>query len=312
MNIRQLTCFVAVSEHLNFSRAAKQLYITQSAVSLQIQALEEEIGVRLFYRDNRNVELTPAGRSFLEDARAILRRSEDAVRRARQTSTEITGHLAFGFVKGYEKTNLSEMLSDFHVKYPNISLNLIRENVGELYDGILNHQIDYAVNLCYSMENLEQMQTKVLKKYPLLALMPSSHSLSHRTSIRRSELREYPLVDIKKNENRYGEKSTITKAFADAGFLPHIVYTSDDIETSILAVATGIGYALMPSYITDAIPAKEKVVAIPIEGEEEKMTVVGAWMKENKNPALQVFLQELGLQIQAEKRIMETDMQNDG
>lgn len=292
MNIRQLTCFVTVSELLNFSKAAKQLYISQSAVSLQIQALEEEIGVRLFDRDNRNVRLTPAGSSFLEDARAILRRSEDAVLRARQTSTEITGHLSFGFVKGYEKTSLAEVLADFHVKYPNISLNLVRDNVGELYDGILAGQIDYALNLCYSMESLAGMQTRILKKCPLLALVPSSHPLSHRTSIRRSELREYPLVDIKKNENRYGEKSVITKAFTDAGFLPHIVYTSDDIETSILAVAIGIGYALMPSYITDAIPSKEKVIAIPIEGEEEKMTVVGAWIKENPNPALQIFLRE--------------------
>lgn len=124
--------------------------------------------------------------------------------------------------------------------------------------------------------------------------MPGSHPLAHRTSIRRSELREYPLVDIKKNENRYGEKATIMKAFTDAGFLPHIVYTSDDIETSILAVATGIGYALLPSYITDAIPPREKVVAIPIEGEEEKMTVIGAWMAENANPALSIFLREWG------------------
>ncbi len=292
LNMQQLACFIAVSEQLNFSKAARQLYLSQSAVSLQIQALEEEIGVRLFYRDNRNVELTPAGRSFLEDARAIVRRTRDAVRRARETSTEVTGHLTVGFVKGYEKTNLSELLSEFHVKYPNISLHLIRENVGELYDGILGRQIDYAINLRYSMENLEAMETCVLKKYPLLAIMPSSHSLSHRTSIRRSELREYPLVDIKKNENRYGEKTVITKAFTDAGFLPRIVYTSDDIETSILAVATGIGYALMPSYITDAIGPREKVVAIPIEGEEELMTVIGAWMPDNENPARGIFLRE--------------------
>lgn len=292
MQIRQLEYFVAVSEHLNFTKAAKQYYISQTAVTQQIKALEQELGVQLFNRNNRHVELTPAGKTFLGDAKAILRRTRDAVERAKQADTVFTGNLNIGFIKGFEKTNLSDLLAEFHVQYPNIALTLTRENVSELYDGILDHNLDFIINLQYSMDDLEEMNTRVVSYYPLLAVMPASHPLAHRTSIKRSELKGYPLVDIKKSDNRYGETTTILNAFTQAGFLPNVQYISDDIETSILAVAAGIGYALLPAYITDSLSLKEKVISVPIEGEEKKMTVIAAWHKENENPALQRFLKD--------------------
>lgn len=295
MQIKQLEYFVAVSEYLNFTKAAKQFFISQTAVTLQIKALEEELGVQLFYRTNRKVELTPAGKTFLEDAKAILRRTRDACERAKRAETVLTGSLNLGFIKGFEKTILSDLLSDFHTQYPNISLSLTRENVGELYDGILTGNMDLCINILYSfddMDDMNDMDYLVLKEYPLLAVMPVSHPLSHRTSIQREELKGYPLVDIKKNESRYGEVKTIEKAFASAGIVPDVQYVSDDIETSILAVAAGLGYALLPSYITDSISMKEKVTAVAIEGEERQIPIIVAWHKDNRNPALKMFLDQ--------------------
>ncbi|MDD6160535.1 MAG: LysR family transcriptional regulator [Oscillospiraceae bacterium] len=292
MQIKQLEYFIAVCEHLNFTRAAEQFYISQSAVTLQIKALEEELGVRLFHRTNRKVELTPAGKTFLEDARAIIRRTRDAVDRARQSDTILTGSLNIGYIKGYEKSNLSDLLSDFRGKYSNISIGLTRENVAPLYDRLADGSLDIVFNLLYRMEDLDFMEYRVLKRYPLYAVLPISHPLAHRTSIKRQELKGYPLVDIKKGENKYGEKATITEAFINAGFLPHVQYVSEDIETSILAVSAGLGYALLPSYITDTLSARDKVVCVSLEGEERRMTLVAGWHRENKNPALRCFLEE--------------------
>lgn len=294
MQIRQLEYFVAVSEHLNFTKAAKQFYISQTAVTLQIKALEEELGVKLFNRTNRKVELTPAGKTFLDDAQAILRRTRDAVSRAKRADTGLTGHVNFGFVKGYEKTFLSDLLAEFHTNYPNISLSLYRDNVAELYDGIFHGDLDLIINILYSFDDMEDMQEMdyiLLKEYPLLAVMPISHPLAHRTSIRREELRGYPLVDIKKNEDRYGEMKTIARSFAEAGFTPNVQYVSDDIETSILAVAAGLGYALLPSYITDSIAIREKITVVPIEGEERQLPIIAAWNRSNRNPARKLFLE---------------------
>ncbi|MCD8231771.1 MAG: LysR family transcriptional regulator [Clostridiales bacterium] len=292
MQIRQLEYFLAVSEQLNFTKAARQLYVSQTAVSLQIKALEEELGVPLFFRTNRRVELTPAGKSFQEDARAILKRTQDAVERARQADTGFTGYLNIGFVKGFEKSNLSETLANFHAKYPNISLSFVRENVSGLYDAILSRNLDIVFNLQYSLDDMEDIDFITLRHYPLMAVVSTSHPLAHKTSIHRSDLKGYPLVDIVQRKDKYGEATTITNAFTRAGFLPDIQYVSDDIEISLLAVATGIGYALLPTYITDSITARDKVIAIPIIGEEEEMTLVAAWLKEYSNPALQKFLDD--------------------
>ncbi len=291
MNIRQLEYFVAVSELLNFTNAAKQFYISQTAVTQQIKALENEIGVTLFNRNNRTVELTPAGKIFLDDAKAIIRRTQDAVERAQKADTIFTGHINIGFVKGYEKTNLSDLLADFHIKYPNISFKFIRENTTELYDGILDNSIDIVINILFPNDDLKDVETHVVCQYPLIAVMPKSHPLSHRSIIKRSDLKGYPLVDIKISDNRYGEATTILKAFTKAGFLPNVQYVSDDMETSILAVSAGLGYALLPAYITDTLSTRENVVTVPIEGEDKQITVVAAWLKENTNPALEKFLQ---------------------
>ena len=146
VNIIHMKTFVSVAEAGSFNKAAAELFITSTAVIKQINLLEKEIGVRLFNRNNRRVELTPAGKTFLEDAKAILRRTRDAFERAKRTDTVFTGNLNIGFVKGYEKTNLSDLLADFHSQYPNISFTLTRENVAELYDGILDKSLDIIIN----------------------------------------------------------------------------------------------------------------------------------------------------------------------
>lgn len=293
MQIRQLEYFVAVSEHLSFTKAAQQFFVSQSAITLQIKALEEELGVPLFIRDNRHVSLTPAGTSFLADAQAILRRADDAIERARRASTGFTGHLNIGFVKGYEQSELPAILEKFHISYPNIALHMVRDNVAELYDGILNQSLDFVWNLFYSAESLPDVSLHVIHKYPLYAVMHASHPLAHRASIKRSELKGYPNVRTKAMASRYGESEFITDVFIHSGFLPNVQYESDDIEISILAAAAGLGYSLLPGYITDHINSKENVVVVPIEGEEELMTIVGAWHSKNKNPALTPLLEQL-------------------
>ena len=290
MQIRQLEYFVAAADYLNFTKTAKQFHISQTAITLQIKALEEEIGVSLFHRTNRRVSMTPAGRTFLEDAKAILNRTRDAMERAKRADTVFTGNLNIGFIKGFEKTNLSDLIADFHIQYPNINFSFTRENVAELYDGLLDNSLDIVFNLQYSTDNLENMDYVVIKNYPLYAVVPASHPLSHRSMIRRCELKGYPLVDIKRNDTLYGENATITKKFTEAGFLPKISYTSNDIETTILAVAAGFGYALLPGYVTDTLTLKEKVIPIPLEAEEEIMTITASWRKGDHNEALERFL----------------------
>ena len=129
MNLKQMEYFVAAAEQLNFTRAAKKCFISQTAMTLQIRSLEEKIGVPLFVRDKHHVELTAAGKVYLNEARAILVRAEEAAKLARTAAEGVAGELTIGFIRGYEQSRFSETLRSFHEAYPNISIHLLRENM---------------------------------------------------------------------------------------------------------------------------------------------------------------------------------------
>lgn len=113
MNINQLKYFISVAEYRSFTKAANQFYISQTAITQQIQALEESMGVTLIDRSRRPIMLTPAGNVFLNEARAILERMDMAVSRVRDASTGLVGTLRIGYTKGYERSNLSNLLRAF-------------------------------------------------------------------------------------------------------------------------------------------------------------------------------------------------------
>lgn len=290
MQTRQLEYFVAVAEDLSFTRAAKRFFVSQAALSQQIRLLEREVGVRLFERDSHHVELTPAGVSFLEDVRRMLNLQYESVIRAQRSSKGISGTLAIGYVKGYEHTNLCDMVSDFRADNPHVKVSFLRENVAELYDAVKAETIDVAINLLYDPSQMADIDFQVLRHWPLIAVVPAGHPLAGRTSIKFSELAGYELVDINRGGSQYGESSKIDATFEEEGFSPKVSYVSQDVATTTLAVASGMGYALLPGYFTGPFLTNDKVRAIPIEGREQEMCVAASWLPSHKNEALDIFL----------------------
>lgn len=291
MNTRQLEYFIAVAELQSFRRAAARLYVSQSAISQQLKSLEHELRCRLLNRDNHSVSLTSAGRAFLEDSRDVLTRLDDAKKRATLAGSGPEGELGIGYVKGYERTDLPDMLSEFRGRYPSVRLSLMRENVSELYEALRDERIDLAINLLYDPDSMDGIEFQLLRRYPLKAVLPVSHPLALRTSIEMADLDGEPLVDIKKGAQSYGEGAAIQANLAEAGRTP-VAYVSNDVATSILAVAAGMGYALLPGYFTDTMSGSERVVAVPIRGKEREMRVCAAWLPSRKNEILDIFLDE--------------------
>ena len=120
MNRNQLKYFVAAAETRSFTKAAEQYYISQTAVTQQIHLLEETLGCALFDRSTRPVSLTPAGKAFLLDAKAILERMSRAAERVHDASTGLSGTLRVGYVRGYERSDLSILMRRFHQQNGNV------------------------------------------------------------------------------------------------------------------------------------------------------------------------------------------------
>ena len=114
MNQNQLKYFVAAAETRSFTKAAEQFYISQTAITQQIRQLESSLGCVLFDRSTRPVTLTPAGKMFLLEAKAILERMSQAARRVHDASVGLSGNLRVGYLRGYERSDLSVLMQRFH------------------------------------------------------------------------------------------------------------------------------------------------------------------------------------------------------
>ena len=142
MNRNQLKYFVAAAEERSFTKAAEQYYISQTAVTQQIHLLEETLGCALFDRSTRPVSLTPAGKSFLLDAKAILERMSRAAERVHDASTGLTGTLRVGYVRGYERSDLSVLMRRFHQQNGNVLITFYRCSSDTLAAGLLHQKYD--------------------------------------------------------------------------------------------------------------------------------------------------------------------------
>ena len=127
MHINQLRYFVSVASCRSFSKAAECHYITQTAMTQQIKALEDRLDLELINRRKRPIELTPAGNVFYQEAKAILARVDEAVAKTQEASAGAVGAIRIGYEKGYERSDLSDRLRAFHRAYPNILVTCVRE-----------------------------------------------------------------------------------------------------------------------------------------------------------------------------------------
>ena len=195
MNINQLKYFIAVAEYKSFTKAANQYYISQTAITQQIHALEEQINVSLIDRARRPIALTPAGNVFLIEAKAIVERMNAALSRVHDASTGLVGTLRLGYTKGYERSNLSNILRSFHLDYPNILITCYRCDTDMLAAGLLNS--DYDMIFTWDSTNILQedaIEYKLMELAPLSVALYNSHPLARRNSLTRKELKGEPIL----------------------------------------------------------------------------------------------------------------------
>lgn len=287
---QQLKYFLAVAEELNFTKAAKRFYISQTAMTQQIRHLEDALGVRLFDRTNRKVSLTVAGKVFVEEAQAILARTDHAISRVKSTTAGQTGSLSIGFVKNFENTNLGWVLKRFHDKYPGISISLDRAIPSALSEGLNRHLYDCILTINLGSYTDLFWSVRTIRNYPLYAVVYPGHPLAHRESVARYELRaeQFILNELSTN-GQLPER--ILLDYARSGFSPDVTLQSDDIECILLLVSAGIGIAILPQYTFAETSLMKNLVAIPLEGEHENVDVILAHNRHADNPALERFLE---------------------
>ena len=291
MNLNQLRYFLSVAESGSFTKAAVNHYISQTAITQQIHALEENIGVSLLDRSSRPVSLTPAGKVFLKEAREILSRMDAALSRTREASTGLEGELRLGYTKGYEHSDLTRHLRRFHHEYPNVLISCYRQDTDMLAAGLINGE--YDVIFTWDSTDIQQEDNiNVISRetFPLMVALFADHPFAYKKTLTRFEIKNEAIIYMSPSRDgqSYGDRRYYEQ-YRNAGYMPNIVQISNDIESINIMVAAGVGISILPEYATRR-QEEGHVVYIPLVGTDEHMEIISATKAENGNPALQNFL----------------------
>ncbi|MDR1203880.1 MAG: LysR family transcriptional regulator [Peptococcaceae bacterium] len=293
MNIQQLHNFVAVARHLNFSEAAKSLFIAQSALSHSIAALEAELNVKLFYRDTRLVKLTPAGSSFFQEVQEIIDRLDRAVEQARRMNAGLSGHINIGFLGSLLKSHFHEWIPPFQDKCPSIGLTFEQMYMAPLRKAIEQGHIDIGFTRSFDLIDSSDLQWIKLYDENISLVMRKDHPLAESPVLDFGALAQESFIITAQQSSPHWYQKVI-QICASRGFKPNFVYTPITMEAVGILIESGFGITFFPN--SAKIIHKDALTFIPLKGEDTVIDVVAAWKKNNPNPAAMTFLNEITAQ----------------
>ena len=286
MNIDNLKCFILVAENLSFARAAEALYISQPAVTKQINTLENELGVTLFIRSTRHVELTPIGMSFYKDAKDIVMKSQMAVSRIRQQNKN-TDFIRIGLSNPVALFNLTPYLTKFHINYPDIRPDIQIPGYKSALNLFLENKLDI---LFYFKENMPQkkgISFIELEQDHLACLVPASHPFATKESISLDDLSDEAIIACNPL-NAPLSTAAFQQKLLERRSAQDILYC-DSIEVAHCMVASGIGLTILPGILSLKSP---NFATVPLT-EKIPLSFGAFYYKKNTNTALKKFIKSL-------------------
>jgi DNA-binding transcriptional LysR family regulator len=260
MELRQLKYFLAVAEELNFARAAERLHMTQPPLTVAIRKLEEELGVKLFERTTRRVQLTEAGERFRERAEKIVLDVAAAKQDAADASDGRVGRLRVGFVSSASYSLLPHGVRQFRADHPRVELELVPAASGEQVEALLEGRLD--VGILRDPERVPGLELTPLVQESLVAVLPADHPLAASREIAPAELARFPLV-LFSYPLMPGYVGRVLEAF-EGGPRLNVVQQAVHQETVLGLVAAGVGCSVLPVSVGDAL--LPGVVVRPLSG----------------------------------------------
>jgi LysR family transcriptional regulator, hca operon transcriptional activator len=288
MELRHLRYFVAVAETESLTLAAKaRLHTSQPSLSRQIRDLEEEIGARLLTRGARGIELTPAGRVFLDHARSVLSQVEAATEAARRVVHPAKPCFVMGFLTGHELTWMPEALRILRDELPNVDVMISSQYSPLLANGLSKGTIDAAV--LRREKSVPGLAFRLLVKEPLMVILPSDHPLAARQAIRPGDLVGETFVTV-------SNTAPVLRQFID-GYLKRSginitpAHEVDHLAMAMSLIASTGGLGLLPAYAQNFLP--RSVTSRPLQGDPPTVDLVLGYNKANQSPVLKLLLSRL-------------------
>lgn len=288
MELRHVRYFIAVAEYLNFSKAAQQLHIAQPPLSRQIRQLEEALGVTLFTRNKRRVALTKAGQVFLDEARKLVLQAGHAMEAARHAQKGESGIVRIGIASGLGGV-VSRVVFEHRKRLPAIDMEcrdvfstLQNEALrkGEIDIGFLRPPVDQA-----------DLDSELLFEEEFVAVLPRTHRLAKRRSLRLKEIADEPLIVFQRSFSS-GLYDKILGLYSKQGMTPHLTVTHVEPheEAGAIMVASGKAVFIGAGAIVNRSVSGLELVSIRLNEQDARIEVYMAWRKNEHSNAILSFL----------------------
>ncbi|WP_433519111.1 LysR family transcriptional regulator [Nonomuraea sp. CA-143628] len=288
MELQQMRYVVAVAETSNFTRAAEQCLVVQSALSHQIARLERELGAKLFERTSRRVRLTPAGAAFLPAARQALDAAERARAEVAAAAGEIRGRLAIGAIPTVAAVDLPAALKEFHLRHRQVRISLRSGASEDLIEGVRQGTLDVAFLGLPLGARPKGVRGRELARGDLVALVAPDHPLAEEQHVDLHQLSDEPFVDFPLGT---AARAQSDEAFAAAGVRREVAFEVTTVDFIARLVRQGLGIGMLPAAFVAELP---DLPILRLRDAPARMEHL-IWSRFQPSPVAAAFLSALGI-----------------
>jgi DNA-binding transcriptional LysR family regulator len=287
LDLRRLRYFTAVADELHFGRAAARLHIAQPPLSQQIRRLETELGVELFRRNRRRVELTGAGRLLLENGRPLLQEADRVEALLLRAGRGEAGRLRIGFVGSASYETLPAILRAFRESRPEVELTLREMTTPDQLGALGTGRLDVGL-IRPPVTDAGPVDLVPLVLERIIAVLPDTHPLAARERVAVADLADEPFVFFPRRigVTLYDDVLAVCR---EAGFTPRIVQEAEETHTVISLVSAGIGVSLLPEAVETI--RRPHVVFRPLDGPNTELELSLAKRAGDSSPLVQQFVE---------------------
>ena len=287
VSIQRLPVFLSAAEHLNFTRAAEEQCISQTAVSQQIKLLEQELGYALFVRGKRGVSLTPAGEVFYRQCKQLMIRYNDAAAQGKKIALGNLTDLRIGYAGAYELWTIVSQIRKYHRQHPEAEIEFQLGSNQSLLNDLAEGQLDMAVLSGFGVELGKGLDSRVTLADPCMVMISASHPLAEKQTIHPRELKGMPIV-LNRAQDSQPSAGLIAGMYANMGLRDNKRMYADDFYSIALIINTGIAFSIMPASV--ACWGIEGVVFRPVQGFRAKARTLLVYPRGSQDTGIRSFV----------------------